>query len=175
MKIYSFMAAIEEGKYDEWVHYYLMYLLMRRYGLDERQAKVLAEGSQYPDGVNLLDSVFGNKFDAMNIRVLFTRKYQETLHNLNGLETSELEKYQRCIRCAVLNDNGIDEMHYFKVGVLLHALGDTYAHFKLVKGQGGHSYYKFIGHVSDGTDPDNPLHNIQRFRYFLQDVEKLKK
>ena len=166
------------GKYDEWVHYYLMYLLMRRYGLDERRAKALAEGSQYPDGESYWASFFRNEFDAMYVPYLITfrTKYQETLHNLNGLESERLEEYQCCIRNTIgeiIGGSRLGETDYFKIGVLLHALGDTYAHFKVVSGANGKSYYQFIGHAEDGTAPDNPHHNMVRFREYLQDVENL--
>ena len=166
------------GKYDEWVHYYLMYLLMREYGYDESAAKTMAEGSQYPDGESLWASLFLVQFDAMYIPnlITFQTKYQETLHNLNGLGVGKLEKYQCCIREAInsiTKGENLKEMDYFKVGVLVHALGDTYAHFKLVKGSDGKSYGPMIGHFEDGKKPDDPHNNIERFRKYLQELERL--
>ena len=166
------------GMYDEWVHYYLMYYMMRRMGYDDKHAKALAEGSAYPDADSLWKFV---RFDAIHSLFIFKTIYQKTLHNLNGFESDRLKEYQCCIKKLIKEllgesiEESVDEETLFKVGVLLHALGDTYAHFKPSgkEGDDGRSFPVVAGHAKEGTAPDNPYCNMPRFRAFLDDVMDL--
>ena len=166
------------GMYDEWVHYYLMYYMMRRMGYDDKRAKALAEGSAYPDADSLWKFV---RVDAIHSLFIFKTIYQKTLHNLNGFESDRLKEYQCCIKKLIKEllgesiEESVEEETLFKVGVLLHALGDTYAHFKPSgkEGDDGRSFPVVAGHGKEGTAPDNPYCNMPRFRAFLDDVMDL--
>ena len=57
----------------------------------------------------------------------------------------------------------------FSKGLLLHVLGDTYAHTK----EDGSAYPRIIGHSSKGTTPDNVRKQLGKFKQYASDLSRL--
>ena len=147
--------------YDESVHFYFIYGLMRSIGKDEHEALSIANASQAPDNGEVWDAMYRYLAPYNNEREF----YRERLHDLNGLNQYEREKYLECV--TGLLQGSSDSM---KMGLYLHAIGDWFAH----QDPDGESFGKIIGHALYSTDPDNPQWVYQgsrigeeRFRSFV--------
>ena len=145
------------GLYDEHVHFYFIYGYMREHGWTHEDALEVAYGSEYPD-TGKWSATPGGLFDTL-LKIITadsneTREWKlndATFHNFNGLSADGIEKYRECIRTK------ISMLKYcecpFSVGLLLHALGDTYAHLQ----SSGNAYGNCnrSGHAVDLKDPDD--------------------
>ena len=173
------------GLYDETVHFYFVYGYLREHGWSPKEALTAAWGSQYPD-TGRWTATPGRHLGETLWKMCTTHGAEKhewqfnimTFHNFNGLDATQLEKYREGIRTQL----ALAKEHkcYFRVGLLLHALGDTYAHVQLsgVSYANGNRW----GHASDGTAPDDVqgvavipdgyrLFGEKQFRHgFVQDV-----
>ena len=75
------------------------------------------------------------------------RRTRRLLHNLGNLSSQQIDCYRECVRClAKCNPKDLQ-----RIGVLLHVLGDTYAH----RDPNGDGYGVYLGHGLAGTEPDD--------------------
>lgn len=119
-------------------HLYSTYKVARFAGYDEQDALVLAYFSQYPDideefnAVNQFGKVFSGK----------RRFVVKVLHSLHGGNADEIR--QRRTKLRSLIKHHVSKGEFWKAGVLIHSLGDSYAH---TKGKFGSSNEKAYGPV----------------------------
>ncbi len=151
------------GLYDEYVHYYLVLWLALQLMDSQDDAKALAWGSQYPD-TESWDAIWNLLSSSI-----------PKLHNLNGFGPDRVRKYRCCVstkykKCMdearSIADDKSRRDKLVQCGVLLHVLGDTYAHTMSDET----AYLPVIGHLFDGTAPDNPQNSIVKFENFLNDI-----
>lgn len=165
------------GKYAESGHYYTTYYIALQTGFSNADAQKLAFYSQLPDESDRLDAV-GVQSDAIGAQVItniarsegaivpdlvHTNRdaVQQNLHALTGgIGTVETRNTIEAIRQA----NG----DLATTGVLIHRLGDSFAHRD--PNSGGRTYETGFGHGRDGHDPDTIQRNPEQY---LQYVETL--
>jgi RHS repeat-associated protein len=162
-----FSSTDRLGLYDELVHFYFIYGYLREHGWKPNDALEAAYGAEYPD-----TGKWSAMPDGMTINIItfgfFGIKTSEwklnnaTFHNFNGLSKDGIEKYRECIRTK------ISKLHSckcpFSIGLLLHALGDTYAHVQ-VSGDAYDNCNRF-GHTRDSFLPDD----VQSMSVILDDT-----
>ena len=148
---------------NEYIHFYLILWIARQVGYSSEDALSLAWGSQYPDT------------ESWNAITWFFGPSIPKLHNLNGFSPSRVKKYRCCLveqyaacikKAKEISDNRERRRVLFECGVLLHVIGDTYAHTM----SDGTAYLPVIGHLFDGTAPDNPYTDIIKFTRYVEDV-----
>lgn len=143
------------GMYDERVHYYFVRGLFLQIGYDEKTANEIAFASAY------VDTNAWNPLAEYLLPSEETLRNRRLLHNFGDLSSVQMGKYRACILCLAKK---VDDPQ--TLGVLLHALGDTYAH----RSKNGDGYGEFWGHAWDGTDPDDvrneEFHGKGRFLAF---------
>lgn len=137
------------GLYGEAGHFYTTYLVARAAGYPLDAAYKLAYFSQYPDE--------DPKFDAINSGL--DKNVQMYLHNLRGSDPSKVRAYLACLLKS-------SEFSEEEKGILIHGLGDSYAHAHPVKSMipkwlGGKGdtgkeslYDPGVGHGPQGHTPD---------------------
>ncbi|MBQ6338829.1 MAG: zinc dependent phospholipase C family protein [Kiritimatiellae bacterium] len=166
------------GLYEEYTHFYMIAWLASQF-IDPMDAKALAYGSQYPDTE-----------DWDPIRNAFAKEevYHpiSQLHNLNGFSRDEVKDYrccvlghyQKCMKDALKKPKGKERREkLFECGVLLHVLGDTYAHTKpgdeSKDDDAGSSFKERVGHLFYGTAPDNPSNDLGKYSKFIDDASSV--
>lgn len=154
--------------YGEAGHYYTTYYVAMRVGYTDEQAQKLAFYSQLPDEVDRYDAI-GVQADSipetiMNAISRSTRvdegvsatearypyergaardSMQQNLHALTG----SAGPTETARTLAAISDSGSDAA---ATGVLIHRLGDTFAH----RSESGRTYESGIGHGARGDTPD---------------------
>lgn len=118
----------------------------------DAQAYELAYYTQYPDedlayaakeaGVVIMGSGEGSPFSPS--QVLFSYDIQKLLHSLHGGNAAEVKRRRDCLESMVRNYSNLAA---WERGLLIHALGDAYAHTRGSRGAGtafepplGHSF-----------------------------------
>ena len=160
----NLISAVDHlGMYNEYIHFYLILWIARQVGYSSEDALSLAWGSQYPDT------------ESWNAITWFFGPSIPKLHNINGFSPSRVKKYRCCLveqyaacikKAKEISDNRERRRVLFECGVLLHVIGDTYAHTM----SDGTAYLPVIGHLFDGTAPDNPYTDIIKFTRYVEDV-----
>ena len=147
------------GLFDKDVHYYYTYLyleMLRRAGISVGNLAEIARGAQAPDEYSRTSAYIG----WIDSQALF--------HNLNGLDSCGVKCYRDCVYCLISNPTK-EINDEFSKGLLLHVLGDTYAHTK----EDGSAYPRIIGHSSKGTTPDNVRKQLGKFKQYASDLSRL--
>lgn len=188
---------------EEGGHYYTVYYTSLAVGFKEQVAYRHAVLSQMPDEVLWMDAAhmqtqqckghFGNRFISLGKEVDLNNqlryvpaderyRVQYGLHSLPDRELSEATRssaYQRKITAQLLLKESPVSL---KFGLLLHRLGDTYAHSKM-----GHehtmytvtkteecftadNYKESFGHLFDMHDPDYPFLRQSLFFSYLENL-----
>ena len=147
------------GLFDKDVHYYYTYLyleMLRRAGISVGNLAEIARGAQAPDEYSRTSAYIG----WIDSQALF--------HNLNGLDSCGVKCYRDCVYCLISNPTK-EINDEFSKGLLLHVLGDTYAHTK----EDGSAYPRIIGHSLKGTTPDNVRKQLGKFKQYASDLSRL--
>ncbi len=156
------------GKYGEAGHYYTTYYVALRSGYTDEQAQKLAFYSQLPDEVDRLDAI-GVQSDSLaqrfsnwvgrNTRIDEGITATEPVYSTSA--TRQRDEVQRGLH-ALTAGNGAEETlqtlaaiesagsDYAATGVLIHRLGDTFAHRTTT----GDTYKTGLGHGAKGHTPD---------------------
>lgn len=164
------------GKYAESGHYYTTYYVALRVGFGGINAQKLAFYSQLPDEVDRLDAVgvqadaLGNDIGATLARAQGMMRAQDPanserdtvqtdLHALTGgVGQAETDRTIRAIERA----NG----DLATTGVLVHRLGDTFAHRN--RDGSGNTYETGIGHGFDAHEPDTIQRNPEQYLKYVE-------
>lgn len=154
------------GLYGEAGHFYTTYLVARAAGYSDARAFQFAYWSQYPDEDSSYEAI-KSKQDHLEI--------QKSIHSLTGGDPSKLRKY---LECLLKSDAfGDDEK-----GLLIHALGDSYAHAyptqrRLPGRQGGWvpdggelMNPPVIGHALSGHTPDYIASNPAKYANYVDQL-----
>ena len=146
------------GLFGEDVHYYYTYLylaLLQKEGIEVKFPAEIARGALAPD-IYTRTSAYIGWIDS-----------QALYHNLNGLSAAGVRCYRCCVYKKIQNEK--TELDAFSLGLLIHVLGDTYAH---TKGDGS-AYHRIVGHGLYGTRPDNVRLQFEKFKEFANDLSLL--
>lgn len=147
-------------------------------GWSMRDARILSCYSQLPDQVS--------RFDAVHIGLYYffwPNEYHHlimnTLHSLHGGKPEAVQQRRERLAKRLLAmtaqarknkaEGKVDPDLPWQMGLVIHALGDSYAHVKKVKG-GEKAFGSWVGHLFSGHTPDriaNP-ENVQRYAAFVR-------
>lgn len=83
----------------------------------------------------------------------------KVLHSLHGGSAADAERWRRCLT-SMAEDASLNQ---WQRGLVLHALGDAYAHTR----KGGEQYGPPTGHGRVGSKPDDPQDRPELFRRYL--------
>ncbi|MDO3663401.1 DUF6765 family protein [Acinetobacter higginsii] len=165
--------ALDCARVAEWFvengHLYSTYKVARLAGFEAQDAVVLAYFSQYPD--------IDEEFNAVNQfpKILSGKRsfVMEKLHSLHGGDATEVR--QRRLKLRLLIEQHLSSGEFWKAGVLIHSLGDSYAHTKGTFGTSDEEAYgPLIGHglpsIGDkipgfNLDPDDLDRKVVREKY----------
>ncbi|WP_221450541.1 hemagglutinin repeat-containing protein [Pseudoteredinibacter isoporae] len=167
--------------YDEAGHYYTTFFVGLQVGLDGEVAATLARFSQLPDEVNNLDAFsnrvrsaaadiaesFGVEDNSSNVEEQMLTIYNR-LHSLTGGDAVAMreEISQRIIVAETSEEKGL----------LIHLLGDSYAHTRLddpAKLYGGADDTHNLGHGLDGTAPDQIHQRPELFEAYVENLAQV--
>ncbi|MCB1601209.1 MAG: hypothetical protein KDI66_14430 [Xanthomonadales bacterium] len=150
------------GRYGEEGHYYTTYYVALRVGFSAEDAKKLALYSQVPDELSSLDAValeksarFSRAFGRRDESIARRDAVHPAVHALAGTNAQrETEITVDAIRRA----GQAEDLR--SAGILIHRLGDTFAHRMLASGEPVNNSSESVlystgnGHGSDGHTPD---------------------
>lgn len=145
------------GLYDWAGHYYTTYITTLISGMSDAQARELAYWSEYPDFNNLhLDAI-----DALsNYPLGVAERIQNYLHSLTDNPAK-----RRCVLTHLLQQPGLQP---WQRGLLLHALGDAYAHSWELFGE--HGFPPPLGHAIGGHAPDYIGNAPSKWQSYVQNL-----
>lgn len=130
-------------------HLYTTFTVATQAGLPRDRALELAWGSQIPDA-NRRFTATSAAWDALWQGR--SKSIMRTLHSLHGGGPAEVRK-RRDDLDALIRDALRQKEPDWKVGLMIHAYGDSYAHTYVREGK-EHAYGIPFGHAGDGHAPD---------------------
>lgn len=149
-------------------HYITTNSVARRAGMSADDEWVVTVFSQVPDDVVFLYSavpvaVWGVFWPPYRHRIV------NTLHSLHGGDSSAvaIRRGRLVALIKALDLSSTEDL--WKAGLLVHALGDSFAHIYVKHGE-EHAYNELYGHAIDslfGSDPDVIDGNFTRYRDYL--------
>ena len=145
------------GLFDFVGHFLTTYIVALAAGLSPADALVLAQWSQIPDQVKDLDAM--GRYTETDWR----HSVRYYLHSLTGGDPGPLRDY---IRCLIKSG----KLSLQDIGLLIHALGDTYAHSYIGSDNQSHLYGDEVGHVRAGHTPDFIGSNPANYISYAQDL-----
>jgi len=132
------------GLYDEAGHYWTTYAVALMAGMSPERARQLAYWSQYSD----LDPRYG-AVSALRIWTMDRAgRIQDNLHSLTGGSPCR----RRCVLRTILRTQQLSTPQR---GLIIHALGDAYAHTWFDWFGGEHGFGAPFGHALAGHAPDH--------------------
>ena len=157
------------GCYQEAGHFYSVYAVAIAKGYSSREAYRLAYFSQLPDEINEYSAWEGlgkwvgdRAFDNQWIHDI-----QQVLHSLHG---GDVEKRRECLQKIATNLS----LKPSERGLVLHALGDSYAHTKIDTKTGKLVAYNYpYGHGDEpynGNAPDLPSLRPQLYSEYINSL-----
>lgn len=149
-------------------------LISRMAGFDPIDALELGFYSQAPDE--------SFKYDAVKVGLwgIFYPPYRQNvlgiLHSLHGGNSEQVRKRRVWLMTKIANFNYEDKDNRWKLGFLIHAAGDAYAHVYDVKNDDV-AYGPWIGHIfaptcEKGKSPDFILANPDRYKDYISNLLK---
>lgn len=135
--------------YMEFGHRNTTYVVANIAGLDETTAHRLAYFSQTPDEKAFLYSapavaIWGIVWPPYRHRIV------STLHSLHGGSPDAVYERRQKLRDLIAACDKKDTAVQWKIGFLIHAYGDSYAHVKPFRGS-EKAYGQLVGHGFDNT------------------------
>jgi len=130
-------------------HLYTTFAVAVLAGLPVPRALELAWGSQVPDANRRYTAVHAAWTVLWNE---FSESIMETLHSLHGGDTHAVAKRRDQLEALIVEALARGEPDW-KVGLMIHAFGDSYAHTHTKHGR-EEAYGTPIGHGHDGHTPD---------------------
>jgi hypothetical protein len=181
---------------DEGGHYYTVYYTSLAVGFSNKVAYRHAVLSQMADEVKYMDATYvqsryclnlnGTNFEGMRQKIPNQHRadVQQGSHALISLDSNEntaASAYQRSQTAIALSGHGANSLEF---GLLLHRLGDTYAHSKIGNESTmytvttGESCFwgdpfntlKRFGHLFHVHEPDYPFVRQNLFIQYLEDL-----
>lgn len=160
------------GLWREGGHFYTTYNIGRLAGMNHNDARELAYYSQYPDEVNAYDAVYvahpdwpwssrksAEEIDTHESRInaqAWEERIQRVLHQLHGGDIFEITRNREHLKS--LFKDAIKERDFKFAGVLLHALGDSYAHTYRDKNGNCRAFDSGVGHLVGAGPLTGKLH-----------------
>jgi len=166
------------GLYQADGHFYATYIVAKLNGYNDRDAYELAYYSQYPDQHRSLDAVMAGFEIAQQFLVraiaaengVYAKdqsaeqwETQRYIHSLLGGGIEEVERYRKCLE-RMISQGGLA---LWEQGILMHALGDTYAHLE-GSAPNQKAYAPPFGHALDMHGPDIPSGGRERFSAYMR-------
>ncbi|WP_411851325.1 hypothetical protein ACLB90_01655 [Stenotrophomonas sp. LGBM10] len=139
--------AVMQIQYNEDGHGYTTFVVARLAGWCVSSALELAWGSQLPDEFDDLKAT-RNAIKWLNGGR--PRQIMKVLHSLHGSDVAK--RRTRLARCVA--DMLTAGTEHWKIGVVIHAFADSFAHTKIVHSEEV-AYDAPIGHLLDGHKPDH--------------------
>lgn len=154
-------------KWNREGHLNTTHLVAKMAGVDEVEAARLAYFSQAPDDMAFL-------YSAPSVGIWgivppfwsYRSKIVNTLHSLHGGNNEQVLTRRERLGSMIIKLRS-EKSETWKVGFLIHALGDSYAH---VRGELGdlHAYGGFWGHIFDnGTGENQPDIIVENNNYLI--------
>jgi len=140
------------GMYEPDGHFYAVFAVARMNGISASDSFRLAYYAQYPDQTIRYNAVNqGFRLQTANRnpgpRELELRAFK-VLHSLHGGNAADAERWRRCL-LAMSKDESLQD---WQRGLVLHSLGDAFAHTR----KQGDQYGPPTGHGRVGSKPDQP-------------------
>jgi hypothetical protein len=165
------------GLWDEAGHFYTTYIIAKASGMTNAQAFELAYYSQLPDEVPTYDATHAGKQlignEAFRIAgaglsptdISFYNDIQQLLHSLH---TGDVNTRRKCLQ-DLLKGGGLEP---WEMGLIIHALGDAYAHTYRDDQGVLHPYGPGIGHgfknVPQFASPDDIANHPATYRNYVR-------
>lgn len=172
------LTSCNGEKYNEEGHYNTTDLIARMAGFQKDEAKRLANFSQAPDGLWLQYSAPSVGVWGLPLRPFWSypSNVMNVLHSLhNGNHAEVLERRSRLQREILSFSKPYKGADLWKVGFLIHAMGDSYAH-SYGEMNNLHGYSEYFGHAFDngssGNRPDMIVMN-NNYLIYIQYVQAL--
>jgi len=164
------MALEEEG------HYETSFSILDLAGLDDVRRVMVSYYSQYPDiNPDFEATPVAIKYILMPIEYAWRNNITGVLHSLHGGGSSEILERRNLIRESLRLTIKHPELDWMS-GLIIHAMGDAYAHTKNEIGTlqeeaygpwVGHAYHSIIGRNPDKLTPNDDEHStIVRNKYY---------
>lgn len=150
-------------------HLYTTFRISEFAGVDPQISYILAYFSQYPDIDKNYDAftLWKNPLNWVGDKSDWKDFILSKLHSLHGGGSEQIK--ERKEKLANLIKQFISKKEYWKAGVLIHSLGDAYAHTKdEINSASEEAYGVKMGHGLDtilGKDPDDLARTIVKKKY----------
>ena len=175
INLYQFVGNDPVNKIDPWGllqedgHFYAAFVVARANGHSVPDAFELAYYAQYPDEDLAYDAISAGKrlFFRASTNPAWDRAIQESLHSLHGGDALEARRRRRCLESAIAGSGPAN----WEKGLLIHALGDSFAHTLGANGLGS-AYASPMGHLRHSTDPDIPSNRRHLFRSYIGSLSR---
>lgn len=149
-----------ELKYKDDGHLDTAYLMARFAGWDAPDAAELAFFAQAPDDFATAFSAPSGSARLLALQFERARLLSSVLHSLHGGSAAAVARRQAGLAELIAEEVAADGQSgaRWKLGFLIHALGDSYAHVWGVNqgGPGSVAYNPVVGHIPDGLVHGNP-------------------
>ena len=154
------------GLWDISGHFWTTYLVAVSTGMTAAQAYELAYYSQLPDQVFSLDAYEQGKRNFIGLAdKQWTQEIFNWLHSLHGGGPAAVAARRKCLR-SLLTAPGSGLMPWEK-GIIIHALGDAYAHTYTKDGQ-TYAYGYPWGHALASHVPDEIGQNFSEYEAYIR-------
>jgi hypothetical protein len=172
--------------WDESGHFYTTYLVARAAGMDKEAAFKVAYYSQLPDEVDRFDALQVSMKDPAGVMKEGTWSNQIAvyLHSLHGGDEKKIRKVRTGLKEMIQQelksvtdkakkaDGKFNDQELWKLGFLIHAYGDSYAHVQTTS-YGELAYCVPFGHLVEslplmGASPDTIFRNLGRYQVFTK-------
>lgn len=148
------LSKCDGNKWSREGHLNTTHLVAKMAGIDEVEAARLAYFSQVPDDMAFL-------YSAPSVGIWgivppfwsYRSKIVNTLHSLHGGSKEQVVNRRGRLSAMIVKLRS-EKAETWKVGFLIHALGDSYAH---VRGEldAPHAYGELFGHIFDNANGEN--------------------
>lgn len=172
------LISCDGKKYNEEGHYNTTDLIARMAGFKKNEARLLANFSQAPDGLWFRYSAPSVGLWGFALRPFWSypSNVMNVLHSLHsGNHVEVLERRKRLQRELLSFSRPYKETDLWKVGFVIHAMGDSYAH-SYGEMHDLHGYNEYFGHAFDNGYSDNQPDMIamnDNYLIYIQYVEAL--
>jgi RHS repeat-associated protein len=151
------------GLWQEDGHFYTVYAVARANKLTDPKAFELAYYAQYPDEDFRYDAITaGWNLHLRSPNREFHMLIQTVLHSLHGGNADDARRWRDCLSKMIRNA----QLEPWKRGLLIHALGDAFAHTKSGGPDNGAAYGPPWGHFPI-TTPDIPQNRPELFMHYV--------
>ncbi len=150
------------AKYRRAGHQYTTYIVSMAAGLGRDRSYELAYFSQFPDDEKRFSATLAAIY-------LFTPKYRReimaVLHSLHGGNHEAVLKRRRSLQELVAQGIAEGTLKDYQVGLIIHALADSYAHTKEEDGKLVAFGYA-VGHLFHGHEPDLIAYAPEKYKAY---------